>query len=186
MADRLVSQLSRPNQAVEQRRPETPLLDVNGLTVHFRPGGRRIDALKDFDLSLGEGEFVSLVGPSGCGKSTLLRVVAGLHKDFSGTVAIDPAIRRNSLGFVFQRDSLLPWRTVLDNVAMGLGIRGVGKKERRERARALLDRVVRRRPLVSLERHLGLRHARARSGLCKMMRTRRKVRKDARPAARYR
>ena len=118
-----------------------PLVDVRNLTVHFRPGGKRIDALKDFDLTLRDGEFVSLVGPSGCGKSTLLRVVAGLHKDYSGTVTIDKAVRRNELGFVFQRDALLPWRTVLANVATGLQIRGVSRKERTERARHLLDRV---------------------------------------------
>jgi NitT/TauT family transport system ATP-binding protein len=121
--------------------PAVPLLEVEELTVHFRPGGRRIDALKDFTLTLGSGEFVSLVGPSGCGKSTLLRVIAGLHKDYSGRVHLDPELQRHSLGFVFQRDSLLPWRTVLDNVATGLQIRGVSKRERNDRARALIDRV---------------------------------------------
>jgi NitT/TauT family transport system ATP-binding protein len=122
-------------------RPPAPLLDVQNLTVHFSQGGKQIDALKDFSLTLGNGEFVSLVGPSGCGKSTLLRVVAGLHRNFSGSVEIDRAVQRDSLGFVFQRDALLPWRTVLDNVATGLQIRGIGRKERTERARALMDRV---------------------------------------------
>jgi NitT/TauT family transport system ATP-binding protein len=117
------------------------LLDVENLTVHFRQGGKQIDALRDFSLTLGDGEFVSLVGPSGCGKSTLLRVVAGLHKDFSGRVQLDERIRKESLGFVFQRDSLLPWRTVLANVAAGLQIRGIGKRERLDRARAWISRV---------------------------------------------
>ncbi|MCU1414580.1 MAG: transporter related [Microbacteriaceae bacterium] len=117
------------------------LLDISDLTVHFRPGGRRIDALRNVSLTLGRGEFVSLVGPSGCGKSTLLRVVAGLHNDYSGTVTIDETIREQSLGFVFQRDALLPWKTVIDNVATGLQIRGVGKAERRDRAREMMDRV---------------------------------------------
>jgi NitT/TauT family transport system ATP-binding protein len=121
--------------------PAAALLDVEDLTVHFRPGGKRIDALKDFNLTLADGEFVSLVGPSGCGKSTLLRVVAGLHKDYSGRVSIDAKLRRDSLGFVFQHDSLLPWRTVLANVATGLEIRGVGKRERNDRARAWINRV---------------------------------------------
>jgi NitT/TauT family transport system ATP-binding protein len=120
---------------------DRPLLDVHDLTVHFRPGGRRIDALKDFNLTLKSGEFVSLVGPSGCGKSTFLRVVAGLHKDYTGQVDIAADLRSDYLGFVFQRDSLLPWRTVLNNVAMGLEIRGIGKRERHDRARAMIDRV---------------------------------------------
>jgi NitT/TauT family transport system ATP-binding protein len=117
------------------------LLDIENLTVHFRPGGRRIDALRDVTLTLKRGEFVSLVGPSGCGKSTLLRVVAGLHHDYSGRVDLDESVREDSLGFVFQRDALLPWRTVLDNVATGLEIRGVAKNERRDRAREMIDRV---------------------------------------------
>ena len=118
-----------------------PLLDVEDLTVHFRPGGKRIDALRNFDVQLGDGEFLSLVGPSGCGKSTLLKVVAGLHTDYSGRVTVDQKIRRDCLGFVFQRDALLPWRTVLANVATGLEVRGVGKRERVDRARAWIDRV---------------------------------------------
>ena len=125
----------------ELARPPAPLLEVRDLTVHFQQGRQRVDALKDFNLTLGSGEFVSLVGPSGCGKSTLLRVVAGLHKNYSGSVPLEPALRRDSLGFVFQRDALLPWRTVLDNVATGLQLRGVGKRERLDRARAFIDRV---------------------------------------------
>ncbi|HEX3790846.1 MAG TPA: ABC transporter ATP-binding protein [Pseudonocardiaceae bacterium] len=127
--------------AIPTRVGAPALVGVENLTVHFRQGGRRIDALKDFNLTLREGEFVSLVGPSGCGKSTLLRVIAGLHKDFSGRLDIDPVLQHSSLGFVFQRDSLLPWKTVLANVATGLQIRGVGKRERTERARDLLHRV---------------------------------------------
>ncbi|MDE3204364.1 MAG: ABC transporter ATP-binding protein, partial [Acidobacteriota bacterium] len=107
----------------------------------FTTATARVEALSDFDLSLKRGEFVSLVGPSGCGKSTLLRVVAGLHRDYTGHVTLDPEIRRRSLGFVFQRDSLLPWRTVLANVESGLELRKVDKRERTERARAWIDRV---------------------------------------------
>jgi NitT/TauT family transport system ATP-binding protein len=117
------------------------LLTVKDLTVHFRTRSTRIDALRRFDLTLERGEFLSMVGPSGCGKSTLLRVVAGLHTDYSGEVLLDETIRRRSLGFVFQRDSLLPWRTVLANVATGLELRGVGEKERNERARFWINRV---------------------------------------------
>jgi NitT/TauT family transport system ATP-binding protein len=121
--------------------PGEPLLDVRDLTVHFRTKSGTIDALRDVNLTIGKGEFVSLVGPSGCGKSTLLRVVSGLHRDYSGSVTLDAALRAKSLGYVFQHDALLPWRTVLDNVATGLQIRGVSKRERRERARDMVDRV---------------------------------------------
>ena len=117
------------------------LLDVQDLTVHFRTKTGVIDALRDVNLTIRKGEFISLVGPSGCGKSTLLRVVSGLHRDYSGSVALDAQLRARSLGYVFQRDALLPWRTVLDNVATGLEIRGVSKRERHERARDMLSRV---------------------------------------------
>jgi NitT/TauT family transport system ATP-binding protein len=121
-------------------RAET-VVGVHDLTVHFGQGPRRVDALRNFSLQLGQGEFVSLVGPSGCGKSTLLRVIAGLHREYSGRLEIDPTVQRQELGFVFQRDALLPWKTVLANVATGLLIRGVGRRERIDRARELLHRV---------------------------------------------
>jgi NitT/TauT family transport system ATP-binding protein len=121
--------------------PGEPLLAVEDLTVHFRTKTGVIDALRNVNLTIGKGEFVSLVGPSGCGKSTLLRVVSGLHRNYSGRVTLDSGVQAKSLGYVFQRDALLPWRTVLDNVATGLEIRGIGKRERRERARDMVDRV---------------------------------------------
>ncbi len=128
-------------EAGDHQDDDSALLTVRDLTVHFRTRSSRIDALRDVDLTLRRGEFVSMVGPSGCGKSTLLRVVAGLHTDHSGEVILDEGIRRHSLGFVFQRDSLLPWRTVLSNVAAGLELRGVDKKQRNERARFWINRV---------------------------------------------
>jgi NitT/TauT family transport system ATP-binding protein len=118
-----------------------PLLAVKDLTVHFRTKAGPIDALRDVNLTIRKGEFISLVGPSGCGKSTLLRVVSGLHRNYSGSVTLDDDLRSRSLGFVFQRDALLPWRTVLENVATGLEIRRIAKRERHERARDMLNRV---------------------------------------------
>jgi NitT/TauT family transport system ATP-binding protein len=118
-----------------------PLLAVKDLTVHFRTKAGPIDALQGVNLTIRKGEFISLVGPSGCGKSTLLRVVSGLHRNYSGSVNLDEELRSRSLGFVFQRDALLPWRTVLENVATGLEIRRIGKRERHERARDMLNRV---------------------------------------------
>nr|WP_314584360.1 ABC transporter ATP-binding protein [uncultured Pseudomonas sp.] len=104
----------------------------------------RVEVLKDFDLQVREGEFLSILGPSGCGKSTYLNILAGLAKKTGGTLEIDgkplQGINRNQ-GVVFQGYALLPWRSVLDNIAVGLEIRGVGKAERRERAREYLDLV---------------------------------------------
>ncbi|MFJ3483094.1 ABC transporter ATP-binding protein [Pseudomonas sp. NPDC090202] len=104
----------------------------------------RVEVLKDFDLNVREGEFLSILGPSGCGKSTYLNILAGLAQKTGGTLNIDgqplQGINRNQ-GVVFQGYALLPWRTVLDNIAVGLEIRGVGKAERRERAREYLDLV---------------------------------------------
>lgn len=104
----------------------------------------RVEVLKDFDLQVREGEFLSILGPSGCGKSTYLNILAGLAKKTGGTLEIDgmplQGINRNQ-GVVFQGYALLPWRSVLDNIAVGLEIRGVSKAERRERAREYLDLV---------------------------------------------
>jgi NitT/TauT family transport system ATP-binding protein len=93
-----------------------------------------LEALRNIDVSVERGEFISIVGPSGCGKTTFLRLVAGLESASSGTVLIDdkpvhgPSGNR---GFVFQHDSLLPWRTVLQNALIGPEVAGrVGEKER--------------------------------------------------------
>jgi NitT/TauT family transport system ATP-binding protein len=104
----------------------------------------KVVVLDDFNLQVREGEFLSILGPSGCGKSTFLNILAGLAKKTAGTLEIDAkplqGINRNQ-GVVFQGYALLPWRTVLDNVAVGLEIRGVGKAERLERAREYVELV---------------------------------------------
>jgi NitT/TauT family transport system ATP-binding protein len=103
-------------------------------------------ALADFTLTVAEGEFVCIVGPSGCGKSTALRIVAGLEKADSGTVDIRPADIGTGSGqpqnaMVFQEHGLFPWMTVEDNVALSLEMRGVGRRERREKAAFFLDMI---------------------------------------------
>jgi NitT/TauT family transport system ATP-binding protein len=100
-------------------------------------------AVEDFSLDVADGEFVCIVGPSGCGKSTFLRMVAGLEEISSGTIDIragtEPGKPLNSV--VFQEYAIFPWKTVLDNVAFGLEMRGKSKKERYDVARYWLDRV---------------------------------------------
>ena len=108
--------------------------------------GRRqqISALQDFNLDIREGEFFTILGPSGCGKSTFLNVLAGLAHKSSGSITIDgrPAEGINlHQGVVFQGYALFPWRTVLQNIEMGLEIRKVPKRERKETAEHFLNLV---------------------------------------------
>lgn len=98
--------------------------------------------LRDIDLSIAPGDFVSIVGPSGCGKSTLLTLMAGLSRPSSGVIEVDSlpvtGVRRD-VGFVFQRDALLPWRTAVENVELALKYRGVAKAVSRAEAMRWLD-----------------------------------------------
>ncbi len=106
--------------------------------------GEHLTALDDVSLSVEDGEIVSLLGPSGCGKTTLLRMVAGLLPRDSGSIEIDGrelAGPEKGHGFVFQNFGLLPWRTVIANVAFPLEIDGVGRPQRLTRAQELLDLV---------------------------------------------
>ena len=119
------------------------VLEIQGVTKVF--AGRRgaVDALGPIDLSVADGEFVTIVGPSGCGKSTLLNIVAGLEQPTSGTILLDGQLAVRRLGrtaYMHQKDLLLPWRTVRDNVTLGLEVTGVNKTVARERAAALFER----------------------------------------------
>ena len=121
------------------------LLELKDVTVSFpSPDGSRMTALRDMSLSVEQGELVALVGPSGCGKSTALNVLAGQVRPVSGQVRLagEPVKGVSpSVGYISQADTLLPWRTVLDNVALAMELRGVGKQERRAAARDLMARM---------------------------------------------
>jgi NitT/TauT family transport system ATP-binding protein len=119
-------------------------ITVEGVGIRFRQG---IEVVRDVTLDIPSGDFVTVLGPSGCGKSTLLNAIAGLldpaECQVEGRIAIDgnpPGTRGIRLGYVFQRDTLLPWRTILDNVELGLLIRHVPRAER-GRARELVSLV---------------------------------------------
>jgi ABC-type nitrate/sulfonate/bicarbonate transport system ATPase subunit len=118
-------------------------LEVHGVSKRF--GGRRpVDALNDVSLRVSGGEFVSIVGPSGCGKSTLFNLVAGIETASAGTIAVQgvtaPEERRLGTAYMFQKDLLFPWRSVLDNAALGIEISSGDRGAARARARELLPR----------------------------------------------
>jgi NitT/TauT family transport system ATP-binding protein len=121
-------------------------LEARGLSKVFvgEDGKVKAEALRQIDLQINPGEFVSLVGASGSGKTTLLRLVHGLIAPSSGHVLVDgqytdcPGLDR---GFVFQRDALLPWRTVLDNVTLGLEARGSKRSEAKKIAQEYITLV---------------------------------------------
>ena len=101
-------------------------------------------ALKDINLTIETGKFVSFVGPSGCGKTTLLRIIEGFENPTNGTVKDDGEIvtePSNERGFIFQNYSLYPWLNVIDNVIFGLGINGKPEKESKKRAMEYLEAV---------------------------------------------
>ncbi|WP_084010982.1 ABC transporter ATP-binding protein [Pseudofrankia sp. DC12] len=124
-----------------------PAVAVRGVDKVFPvAGGGATVALAGIDLTVATGEFVSLIGPSGCGKSTLLRLVADLVEPTRGEVRVfgepAPAARAaQRYGIAFQQAGLLEWRTVAGNVELPLQVHGVGRKDRRARARELLDLV---------------------------------------------
>lgn len=106
--------------------------------------GASVDALRDIDLQVDEGEFVAVIGRSGCGKSTLLRLIAGLIAGSSGRILIAgrPVTRPvPEVGMMFQRPALLPWRSVLDNVLLPVELFGWNRAEHRPHAEELLDMV---------------------------------------------
>lgn len=112
----------------------------------YGDASRSLTALAGVDLEVGHGEFVSIIGPSGDGKTTLLKAIGGLLKPSAGTVQIDSmppleAQRRKAIGFVFQDPSLLPWRTVLQNIALPLALNSGGGKRDVLKPERLLETV---------------------------------------------
>jgi sulfonate transport system ATP-binding protein len=117
---------------------------LKNVNKRFIDNEKDLEILKDIDLTVDDGEFLSVVGPSGCGKTTLLRMIAGLDFPTSGTITengkpvVGPSPDR---GFVFQQYSLFPWRTVLDNVAFGPEIKGMDSEKRNQMAKKYIEMV---------------------------------------------
>lgn len=125
--------------------PDRALIEARHLTKIYQP--RRsapTTALEDIELSIAEGEFVALVGPSGCGKTTLLKILAGLIPNYDGSVTLGgkPITGPTSdTGVVFQQPTLLPWRTILENIMIPVEIQGRDRKAGLERAHELMKTV---------------------------------------------
>jgi NitT/TauT family transport system ATP-binding protein len=138
----------------------TPAIAIDQVSKQFRGGSLALD---NVSLTVDRGEFVSLLGPSGCGKSTLLRLVSGLTPPTKGVITVDglePANARELMSFIFQDATLLPWRTVEQNVGLGLELEGVARPAREKSVSAMLS-------LVGLE-NLAQRYPRQLSGGMKM------------------
>lgn len=118
-------------------------IEISGVSKWFRRDGKEIIAMQETNLSIEEGRFVSIIGPSGCGKSTLFNIIAGLMPPSTGRVLADGEDiigKTGHVGYMLQKDMLLPWRTILDNIILGMEIRGVPRKEAVARAQPLMDR----------------------------------------------
>lgn len=131
------------NPAVQARTGAGVSVRVESVTKRFYLDGRPLHVLEGVDFQAASGEFVSIIGPSGCGKSTLLSIIAGLEQPTSGAIYLDGRLAEHRLGLVgymHQKDLLLPWRTVLDNAVLGLELVGVPRHRARARALELMER----------------------------------------------
>src|SRR5262249_26209181 len=121
-----------------------PAIALHDVTIAFRVADATYTAVQHASLNVADGEFVSIVGPTGCGKTTLLNSAAGLLVPTAGQVDIFGSALRglnDTAGYLFQAEALFPWKTALDNVAIGLEIVGTNSAQARERARGWLTRV---------------------------------------------
>lgn len=124
--------------------PEPGRIEARGVAIRLGDGHAAFEAVQALDFAIEPGEFVCILGPSGCGKSTLLGALAGHLRPAAGELQVDGQAVDGpspSRGMVFQHHTLLPWRNVLDNVAFGLKMQGLGKAERRRRAYEMLELV---------------------------------------------
>lgn len=118
------------------------VLEARDVSMTFNTGTEReVNVFRGISFELHEGEILAIVGPSGCGKSTLFNIIAGLLEPTSGAVHVDGEVvdgARGHVGYMLQKDLLLPWRSVLENVTLGLEVRGVDPGAARDRAAGLI------------------------------------------------
>lgn len=116
------------------------LLDLKGVSLTYFTASGETKALDNINIQIANGEFVSIVGPSGCGKTTILHLISGLIKPTSGEIVFDRATEENFIGYMFQKDNLFEWRTIANNVYLGLELQGKKTKENIEYANSLLKK----------------------------------------------
>ena len=122
------------------------VIQAQNLDLTFETNDGPVHALKDIDLTIDRGEFVSFIGPSGCGKTTLLRVIADLEKPTGGSITVNgvsphEARLNRAYGYVFQAAALYPWRTIGGNISLPLEVMGIPQAERAERIKKNLELV---------------------------------------------
>jgi NitT/TauT family transport system ATP-binding protein len=120
------------------------MIEVQNVSKTFAKGDAVVEVIRNVDLAVAAGEIVALIGPSGCGKSTLLNMIAGLYAPTSGCILYKGAAVTDvntSVGYMTQKDNLLPWRTVRDNIAFPLELAGVKRAERFAKADRAIERV---------------------------------------------
>ena len=123
-----------------------PVIEARDLNLTFDTGDGSVHALKDVNLTISKGEFVSFIGPSGCGKTTFLRCIAALETPTSGTLTVngmtaDQARMARAYGYVFQAAGLYPWRTIAGNIRLPLEIMGFSRADQAARVERVLDLV---------------------------------------------
>lgn len=138
--------LETPTMTEAAPAPRRAVIDIRGLSLTFQTADGPVHALKDIDLAIGKGDFVSFIGPSGCGKTTLLRVIADLERQTAGSITVngttpEKARLDRAYGYVFQAAALYPWRTIAQNVALPLEIMGLSRREQEQRVHRNLDLV---------------------------------------------
>ncbi len=124
----------------------SPVIEAKNLNLVFNTNDGPVHALKDVNLTINKGDFVSFIGPSGCGKTTFLRAIAALETPTGGTLTVngmspDEARRKRAYGYVFQAAGLYPWRTIAGNIKLPLEIMGFSKAEQDERVARVLELV---------------------------------------------
>jgi NitT/TauT family transport system ATP-binding protein len=125
---------------------EQPVIKADNLSLTFETNDGPVQALKDINLEIGKGEFVSFIGPSGCGKTTFLRVMADLETPTAGSITVNGVSAREArmaraYGYVFQAAGLYPWRTIGGNIRLPLEIMGYSKADQTERVKQVLELV---------------------------------------------